>query len=141
MQNLCRNLGIDKYVQFVGLVNEKGVKELFREADVFLHHSVTSEEGDKEGIPTVIMEAMATGLPVISTYHSGIPELITNDVNGLLVKEKDVESYSDTLLKLENCPENIGKNARKKVVEEFNLEIETQKLFRIYDRLISIVNG
>jgi glycosyltransferase involved in cell wall biosynthesis len=136
MQNLCQNLGINKYVQFVGLVNEKGVRDLFQEADVFLHHSVTSEEGDKEGIPTVIMEAMATGLPVISTYHSGIPELITNNINGFLVNERDVESYTNALIKLKNCSESIGEKARKKVVEDFNLEIETKKLFNIYDRLI-----
>jgi glycosyltransferase involved in cell wall biosynthesis len=140
IQNLCRNLGLYKHVQFMGLVNEKGVRDLFWESDVFLHHSVTSEEGDMEGIPTVIMEAMATGLPVISTFHSGIPELITNNINGFLVKERDVESYTSTLLKLESCPENIGKKARKKVVEDFNLEIETQKLFGIYDRLISNVS-
>jgi len=136
IQNLCQNLGLNKHVQFVGLVDEKRVKELFREADVFLHHSVTSEVGDKEGIPTVIMEAMATGLPAISTYHSGIPELITNNINGFLVKERDVDSYTNALLKLENCPEDIGENARKKVVEDFNLEIETEKLFGIYNGLI-----
>ncbi len=136
MQNLCQTLGINENVQFVGLVDENGVRELFREADVFLHHSVTSSAGDMEGIPTVIMEAMATGLPVISTYHSGIPELITNNVNGLLVKERDVESYFDTLLKLENCPKDIGEKAREKVVQDFNLEIETQKLFDLYNYLL-----
>jgi colanic acid/amylovoran biosynthesis glycosyltransferase len=136
MQNLCQKLGLNTHVQFVGLVDEKGVRNLFREADVFLHHSVTSEEGDREGIPTVIMEAMATGLPVISTYHSGIPELITNNINGFLVEERDVESYTSTLLKLKDCPEDIGEKARKKVVEDFNLEIETQKLFNLYNHLI-----
>lgn len=136
IQKFCIELGIENNVKFIGLVDENSVLNLMNKADVFLHHSVTSENGDQEGIPTVIMEAMATGLPVISTNHSGIPELIDNNFNGFLVNEKDVKSYTDVLLNLQNVPSDIGIKAREKIVEDFNLSIETEKLFALYKDLI-----
>lgn len=95
--------------------------------------------GDKEGVPTFLMESMATGLPVISTYHSAFPELINNGSNGFLVRERNVFSFTETMLNLKNVTNEIGLNAHEKVAEDFNLNIETQKLFGIYDRLISNV--
>jgi glycosyltransferase involved in cell wall biosynthesis len=136
VQDSCRQLGIIDKVIFPGVINEREVNNLMLEADVFLQHSVTLPNGVKEGLPTVLMEAMATGLPVISTFHSAIPELIDNGVNGFLVKERDVEQYSSTMFKLKNLPPNIGLNARKKVVQKFNLDVETEKLFNIYDDMI-----
>ncbi len=96
-------------------------------------------KGDKEGVPKFLMESMDKGLSVISTYHSALPELINNGSNGFLVKEKDVSSYTETMFNLKNATNEIGLNAHEKVVEDFNLYIETQKLFGIYDRLISNV--
>ncbi len=140
LKKLCKKLDISSKVDFPGLVNEDTVIKLMRDADAFVHHSVTLENGIKEGLPTVIMEAMATGLPVISTYHSAIPELIDDGLNGFLVKEKDVVSLTNSMLNLKNVNNEIGLNAHKKVMEEFNLAIETLKLFGIYDRLTSKVN-
>jgi len=96
-------------------------------------------KGDKEGVPTFLMESMAKGLSVISAYHSALPELINNGSNGFLVKERDVSSYTEAMLNLKNVTNEIGLNAYEKVAEDFNLNIETQKLFGIYDRLISNV--
>ncbi len=97
-ENLVNELGISESVEFPGLVNREQAKELMERADVFVHHSVTSASvGDMEGIPNAIMEAMAMELPVISTIHSGIPELVENEVNGYLIKERDVEAYSKRL--------------------------------------------
>lgn len=137
IQKLCQDFGISDKVNFLGLVNSKHVSELMREADIFLHHSVTSKHGDMEGVPTVIMEAMAMGLPVISTYHAGIPELINNNVNGYLVNERDINAYTNTILELNNCMEEIGLNARRKVVEDFNLKSESHKLFKLYYSLLN----
>jgi glycosyltransferase involved in cell wall biosynthesis len=134
MQHFCVELGIEKNVKFMGLVDEKSVRQLMINSDVFLHHSVTSKIGDQEGIPTVIMEAMATGLPVISTNHSGIPELIKNNHDGFLVNEKDIKSYTDRLLNLHNLPDDFGIKARNKIEEDFNLKIETEKLFVLYNQ-------
>jgi len=137
IQKLCEEFEISDKVNFLGLVNSKSISKLMREADIFLHHSVTSRHGDMEGIPTVIMEAMATGLPVISTFHSGIPELIDNKVNGFLINERDINAYTETLLRIENFTESIGPKARKKVVEEFNLKTESQKLFNLYNSVLN----
>jgi len=136
VQELCANLGISSKVKFPGVVDESTVIKLMKNADAFLHHSVTLTNGIKEGLPTVVMEAMATGLPVISTYHSAIPELIDDGLNGFLVKERDTLTFKDTMYNLKNVTNQIGLNARKKVSKDFNLEIETQKLFEIYDRLM-----
>ena len=138
IEQLCSELKISEYVHFPGLVNSIEVKSLMAEADIFLHHSVRSKLGDMEGIPNVIMEAMATGLPVVSTFHSGIPELIINNYNGYLIREKDIDSYVKILMELENLPEDIGIRARTKIVEEFNLEKQTLKLVTLYNEIINL---
>ncbi len=138
IEKLCADLNISEYVDFPGLVDTNAVRSLMSKADIFLHHSVESWEGDKEGIPNVIIEAMSTGLPVISTYHSGIPELIDNNENGFLVNEKDVESYSQILINLEKIPEDIGIRARVKVEEEFDLEKQINKLLSLYNTLLNL---
>ena len=136
IETLCEQLKISNKVEFPGIVNEKQVFELMSSSDVFLQHSVQLENGVKEGLPTVLMEAMATGLPVVSTYHSAIPELITNGVDGYLVHERDVEEYTSLLFKLKTSSPEIGTKARQKVAGNFNLLIETEKLFQLYNRMI-----
>ncbi|MCK5368125.1 MAG: glycosyltransferase family 4 protein, partial [Cyclobacteriaceae bacterium] len=140
IQELVNNLGLKNKVIFSGAVNHKQVSEFMRKADVFLHHSVTSTTGDKEGIPNVIMEAMATGLPCISTVHAGIPELIKDQINGLLVKEKDISGYVQKMKELLEKENDYALQARKTVENHFNLEIQTQKLSAIYDRLLPNVS-
>ena len=133
LKNFCSELNISDKVEFLGLVDKNKVRELMSEADVFLHHSVTSREGDQEGIPNVIMEAMATGLIVISSNHSGIPELITNNVDGFLVNERDLEAYSRTLLNLPSIQNNVGIKARAKILEYYDYKIESEKLNSVYE--------
>lgn len=136
VQNLCSELGIYDKVVFPGNVDYRNVPGLMKSADVFLHHSVTSQNGDKEGIPTVVMEAMASGLPTISTYHSGIPELIDNNENGLLVNEKDVNGYTGKMLDILNDNGRLGLNARKKIEHSFNLKIQNDKLISFYESIM-----
>ena len=135
--SLCKELNLLDNVSFPGLVNQDQVIHLMKNADVFVHHSVTTDQGDKEGIPTVLMEAMATGLPCISTYHSGIPELIDNNINGILVQEKDIDAFTNALKNLINIPDNLGIKARETVVKYFNLEIEMGKTFSLYNTLLN----
>ena len=136
IKQLVKEKNLNDHVTFTGVVNEEKVKNLMINADVFVHHSVTSERGDKEGVPTVLMEAMATGLPVISTFHSGIPELIDDGINGFLVKEKDFESYSERMSKILFAGDKFSSNARKKVEEKFNLRKEVSCMIDIYKYLI-----
>jgi glycosyltransferase involved in cell wall biosynthesis len=140
IKKLVNNLGLKNKVIFPGAVNHKQVTTFMNNSDVFLHHSVTSTNGDKEGIPNVIMEAMATGLPCISTVHAGIPELIKNRTNGLLVNEKDINDYVKKMKELLENENDYTIQARKTIENDFNLEIQTQKLSGIYDRLIPNVS-
>ena len=70
------------------------------DSDILLAPSVTSKDGDQEGIPVVLMEAFANGLPVISTYHSGIPELVQDGISGFLVPERDVDALKEKINQL-----------------------------------------
>jgi len=140
INQLVKEKNLSNYITFTGVVNEEKVKDLMDEADVFVHHSVISERGDKEGVPTVLMEAMATGLPVISTFHSGIPELINDGINGFLVKERDIESYSEKMHEILFVSSKFSSNARKKVSEKFNLTKEVSHIIDIYKNLIDFNN-
>jgi len=137
MEDLCNELNLNNHVQFVGKVTKPEVIKLMKEADVFLHHSVTAENGDQEGIPTVLMEAMGTGLTVISTYHSGIPELIIDGYNGFLVHEKDIKEYVEKLKYVLSTDNSIRKNAHNYVNKKFNIEIQNKELGDIYKFIIN----
>ena len=137
IQELVNNLGLNKKVIFPGAVNHKQVSNFMSKADVFLHHSVTSTQGDKEGIPNVIMEAMATGLPCISTLHAGIPELIRDGVNGFLVEEKDINGYVQKMITLLSSSANFASEARNTVESDFNLDLQNEKLIKIYYSLLN----
>ena len=133
---LSQELGISDKISFPGYVNQSQVKDLMNSADIFVHHSVTASNGDKEGIPNVIMEAMATGLPVVSTFNAGIPELIEDGKDGHMVEERDVDNYSRKLVAtlFENGKTALA--ARKKIETDFNLKLQNKKITRIYSKLI-----
>ncbi|MHA2018326.1 MAG: glycosyltransferase [Promethearchaeota archaeon] len=133
---LCENLDMGRKVKFLGKISKPEVIEEMKRADLFLHHSVTAENGDKEGIPTVIMEAMAMGLPVISTYHSGIPELIDDGISGFLVEEKDVGGYVSAINKIIECDHEMGEEAFQTISSNFNLNVQNKKLVEIYKEIL-----
>jgi colanic acid/amylovoran biosynthesis glycosyltransferase len=121
-------------VKFIGSVNQEGLTKLLSTAHAFIHHSITAGNGDKEGIPTAIMEAMAMELPVLSTFHAGIPELVQHGINGLLCHEKDVETYAKHILEIiawKRLPVN-----RKVIEERFNLSKHNEQLESLYKQLM-----
>ncbi len=98
---LVKALGLEDRVQFKGAVSHEDVAMEMRRSRVFVQHSLTTpENGDMEGKPVAVMEAMASGLPVVSTRHSGILELIEHNVTGLLVPEYDVEAMAEAMVRL-----------------------------------------
>lgn len=129
-KQLATELNIHENVKFIGKVTHDEGKQLLEDADFFVHHSITSQSGDKEGIPNAIMEAMAMELPVIATYHSGIPELVENGVNGFLVKEMDVEDYSQKMAEIVSW--DYQPRNRKKVEELFEQQIHFNTLVKYY---------
>jgi len=132
--HLSRQLGIQDYVKFVGFVSSKEAKVLLQNADVFVHHSITPEDGDQEGIPNSIIEAMAMELPVISTYHAGIPELVSDGINGYLVNEKDVDAYASRMSDITSWGKL--KINREAIAEEFEIEKHIAKLEAFYLKMV-----
>lgn len=123
-EKLVSGLGLNSKVRFLGASTRARTVELLKNADVFLAPSVTASDGDIEGIPVAIMEAMAAGLPVISTLHSAIPELVAPDISGYLVAEHDIEGISLHLSKLAADPllrAQMGGEGRKIVEAEYNI--------------------
>jgi glycosyltransferase involved in cell wall biosynthesis len=97
---------------------------------------VPTAEGKREGIPVVIMEAMASGLPVISSQLSGIPELVDDGRTGILVAPGDAEALAEALQKLHTNPAlcfSMGQAGREKVLREFNMKINVAALAALFD--------
>jgi len=132
LMQLARELGLTDAVEFPGWINRDQAVRLLDEADYFVHHSITADNGDQEGMPNAIIEAMAMELPVISTHHSGIPELMEDGVNGYLVKEKDVDAYAvkmEQILSWTYLPAS-----REKIEQHFSLPVHTKGLLSIYQQ-------
>lgn len=119
-------------VRFLGQLPQDEVAKVMGEADVFVHHSVTSSTGDKEGIPIGLMEAMASGLVVISTRHSGIPELVEDGVEGYLVEERDVAAYAAAMRRALTSGPEVAAAARGKIERDFDIDVQNRRLAEIY---------
>jgi len=139
MRDFIAREGMEDCVSMPGFKPQEEIRRALSEADIFLLPSKTAADGDMEGIPVALMEAMAVGLPVVSTFHSGIPELIENNVSGWLVEEDDPEALAETLLKLSQGEVDVVPvvaAARHKVETEFNQHIAYGELAQILERLV-----
>lgn len=139
LERLVAELGLGAHVRMLGSVDEEQVARLLREAHILVAPSVTAEDGDQEGIPNVLKEAMATGLPVVSTHHSGIPELVEDGVSGFLVAEHDVDALTDRLTYLIDHSDRwsaMGAAGRLKVQSEFDIERLNDELVELYRQLL-----
>lgn len=138
-EELANTLGQAQAITFHGALQHARVKEMLSRAHIFILHSVTASDGDKEGIPVVLMEAMAQGLPVISTRHSGIPDLIEDGVSGLLGDERNVAELEGLMLRLADRPDlwpQITAKARAKVELEFDQERLSLDLYGHFQKLL-----
>ena len=139
LEDLISELGIESYIKFLGAVEQNEVLKLYQQAHIFILPSITARNGDQEGIPVVLMEAQATGLPIISTYHTGIPEVVVDGKSGFLVPERDVDALAERLNYLIERPElwpEMGRYGRKFVEERYNIKKLNQQLVEIYQNLI-----
>jgi len=135
LANEVAQLGLQTIVSFHGGLPHAQALAILKGADLFILASVTASNGDMEGIPVSLIEAMARGIPVISTYHSGIPELVEDGVNGFLVAEGDDEALANALERaIDNAarwPE-IGRAGRLTVEKEFNRSTLGRRLIDHY---------
>lgn len=135
---LATGLGLADKVDFVGRVNHDTVVEIMRKARCFVQHSVTSASGDQEGTPNAILEAMATGLPVIATRHGGISDAVIHRQTGLLCEEGDVSAMAQNMSTMALDPEKaarMGQTGRKQAQELHEMSFMTNKLFRLLERV------
>lgn len=131
---------LEKFVFLNGPVNylSKEMIHAFKNADIFVHPSITTKSGEKEGIPGTLLEAMSTGLPVISTYHAGIPEVIKNNINGFLVEENNVSELRDKIIDLiDNIDLRIkfGINGKNYILNNITIQYRIKNLEKIYNSL------
>lgn len=139
LKKLVERLKIKKNVQFLGFVPHEKLSRLLLKCDIFSLPSITTADGNEEGIPNALMEAMATGMPVVATHHSGIPELIKDGVSGFLVEERNHYQLFEKLDYLIINPKiwpKMGKKGRKYVLREHNIEQENKNLEEIFYTLL-----
>jgi colanic acid/amylovoran biosynthesis glycosyltransferase len=109
-------------------------------AHVFVLASVTAADGDEEGTPVSLLEAQASGLPVVSTLHAGIPEIVTDGVSGRLVEERDADALAASLRELATQPqrwERMGRAGRERIEESYDAGRCVEALEAIYREAIA----
>ncbi|MFX0137091.1 MAG: glycosyltransferase family 4 protein [Candidatus Hodarchaeota archaeon] len=133
--NLAKKIGVENKVNFIGTVSDNDLINLYKTSSIFVLPCVYTKNGDVDGIPVAIMEAMAMGLPVISTSVSGIPEIIDNYQNGILVKPKNPLELSKAVIHLLDNPKlckKYGENGRLKIQNKFNIINNVSSLKRFF---------
>ena len=137
LQRLIYELNSADVVKLVGWKQKSEIVEILNNSHILLAPSITSKNGDREGIPVALMEAMSMGLPVISTFHSGIPELVENGVSGFLVSERDIDGLVEKLNYLIEHPEiylQMSKESRMRISEKYNIKKLNDGLVKIYQK-------
>ncbi|MEO8350107.1 MAG: glycosyltransferase [Chthoniobacteraceae bacterium] len=136
LKSLSAQLGIAERVFFIDFVTPEELFAIYHEAHLFLHPSELAPDGNQEGVPNSMLEAMATGLPVLATRHGGIPEAVEHGVSGMLVAEKDSEGLARAMGELASSPERylaMSRAARERVEQEFGLAVQITRLEAIYE--------
>ncbi|HEY8461757.1 MAG TPA: glycosyltransferase family 4 protein [Blastocatellia bacterium] len=139
--SLIRELELEDIVTLEPPVTQEELREVYRQATLFVLPCQISDNNDRDGIPNVLVEAMASELPVVSTNISGIPELIEHGVNGLLTPQKDASALADAVAKLLDAPalrRDLGVAAREKVRRLFDAESNILALHRLF---LDCLNG
>ncbi len=139
-RKLANDLQIDKSVEFLGGQNHSVISQEMQGARCFVQHSVVSPTGDCEGTPVAILEAGATGLPVISTRHAGIPDVVIEGQTGFLVDEHDEASMAQHMSRLAREPvlaARLGQAARQHIRENFSKQQRLADLWSIIDSYIN----
>jgi colanic acid/amylovoran biosynthesis glycosyltransferase len=141
LQELAEDLRIDSRVSFPGFVSQAKLRDLLYQSHVFLHPSVTAPDGDREGVPNAMLEAMASGLPVAATWHGGIPEAVEHGVTGLLVPEHAEEALAEAMLWLASEPDQyraMSAMAARSVAANWEIHAQTRLLESIYDEALGL---
>ena len=144
LQHLITELKVGDHVRLLGWKPQDEIAELLQKSDILLAPSVTAENGDEEGIPGVIMEAFAQKLPVVSTLHAGIPEMVHDGESGFVVPERDIDALAERIEELIKRPElrvAMGQSGRDLVEQHYDIRKLNDRLVEIYQQLLSEDSG
>jgi colanic acid/amylovoran biosynthesis glycosyltransferase len=140
LRHLVSTLGIESSVRFMGRMSYSQYATESRKADLFLQPSVTAADGDSEGgAPTTLLEMQAMGIPVVSSLHDDIPEVVADGKSGFLLDERDVEGISDRLAFLLANPgvwEEMGREGRRSVEKRHDIRVLARQLEDLYAGLV-----
>jgi glycosyltransferase involved in cell wall biosynthesis len=140
LRALIDTLGLADAVTLPGACSQQELIPELQRADLFALASFVTDDGDRDGVPNVLVEAMACGLPVVSTTVAGIPELVKTGENGVLVPPRDVAELADALAKLLRDPAErarMARAARRTVVEHFDLHAAAQQIARLFEKAVA----
>ena len=139
-----KQLGLNDHVRFLGPLLHERLCHLYQRVCLFALPCVVAPSGDRDGIPNVLLEAMASGVPVVSSSVSGIPELIRSEAEGLLVPPNSPAKLADALDRLLNSPDlrqRLALAARAKIETCFSIERNSAQLLSLFQRLVANENG
>ena len=140
LESMIVDLGLQQYVCLPGRMTQDQLADSYRQASIFVLPCLVTEQGDRDGIPNVLLEAMASGVPVISTDVSGISELVEHTHNGLLVEPRNADALAEAMVRLllrSDLRRRLAHNGRETVLRRFTLEASAQHVHRI----LSAVSG
>ncbi len=143
LQAKAHQLGLGTCVAFHGAVTNEMVRQAYYTHDVLLVPSQTAADSDQEGLPNVIIEGLAAGIPVVATRHAGIPELIAHEKTGLLIPERDVDALAAAVAQLLEAPElvkRLSRNGRAAVEQLHSLTRLVRDTEAVYDVACSSQN-
>lgn len=141
LTRLAHQLGIAERVHFAGWQSPARIAELLGDAHILMAPSVTADDGDTEGTPVAILEAHASGIPVVATLHSGVHEIVEHEGSGLLVPERDVTQLAQSLKRLAESPETrqrMGEAGRRSVAEHHDVRKLNDELMQLYKRIMTV---
>lgn len=138
-RELVKELDIQDAVEFLGVLGHEEVRALHSRAFAFLQHSVTAPDGNKEGTPVGVLEAMASSLPVVATRHGGIPDVVVDGQTGFLCEEGDYRRMAADMVRLIENPElaeAMGLRGRERVREHYTLSAHLSTLNQTIERAL-----
>ena len=130
-KNLVKSLGLENNIILLGALERKEIIKHLQSAFLFVQHSIVAHNGDSEGTPVGVIEAMAAGLPLVSTSHAGIPDVVIENETGFLVNEGDINAMAEnilTLVKNKDLAETFGKKANAIIQENYTLVKHINKI-------------
>lgn len=139
LMNLSKDLGVENRVVFIDKVPQDEILKFYAIASVFVLPSIVNARGETEGLGVVLLEAMASGVPVIGSNVGGIPDIITDGETGLLARQKDHNDLAKKIVILlsdEELRKNVTENALRCVKRNFSWEVIADRFVRIYEDLI-----